>query len=222
MYVTICIVNILNISGWVIKDVNLTDFSSFLPWALKTLISFFHSNSLHSLLTYDRDNVWHSIMRTVWKFIPNTFTPKTLLSPSATVSLEADGYWGAWNEKNLKGMQEGWGHVFSNGRCEAQSITSTRSHKQSMWCERAYLGFSWGSSAVTAVISCPLSSCSMKVDWKPSKTNPATGRLAVSRADLSLCSKMSPPSSTPNITDPFSSYWKRNTQKSQCNWQWIS
>lgn len=52
----------------------------------------------------------------------------------------------------------------------------------------------------------------MALPWKPSSRKPPTGRLAVSLADLSLSSKISPPSITPNITLPCSSCPRRKLQ----------
>lgn len=52
----------------------------------------------------------------------------------------------------------------------------------------------------------------MALPWKPSSRKPPTGRLAVSLADLSLSSKISPPSIAPNITLPCSSCPRKNPQ----------
>lgn len=52
----------------------------------------------------------------------------------------------------------------------------------------------------------------MALPWKPSSRKPPTGRLAVSLADLSLSSKISPPSIAPNITLPCSSCPRRKLQ----------
>lgn len=61
------------------------------------------------------------------------------------------------------------------------------------------LGLSSGSSAVTDDRSCSLASRVAGFPWKPSRRKPPTGRLAVSRADLSRSSITSPPSITPMI-----------------------
>lgn len=52
----------------------------------------------------------------------------------------------------------------------------------------------------------------MALPWKPSSRKPPTGRLAVSLADLSLSSKISPPSIAPNITLLCSSCPRRKLQ----------
>jgi len=72
--------------------------------------------------------------------------------------------------------------------------------------KQANLGFSSGSSLVTAVISWVRRVWSIKPVRRPSRQNPATGLLAVSLAERILSSRMSPPSTTPNTPTPSNSW----------------
>jgi len=78
--------------------------------------------------------------------------------------------------------------------------------------DRANLGLSSGSSPATAAMSRVLSERSMAPVWKPSRQKPPTGRLAVSLAERSLSSRLSPPSTTPSTSAPCSSWHMADTR----------
>lgn len=78
--------------------------------------------------------------------------------------------------------------------------------------DSADLGLSSGSSLVTTLMSWVLKAWSIEPAWKPSKQNPPTGLLAVSLAERSLSSRMSPPSTTPKISAPSNSWEETQVQ----------
>lgn len=94
-------------------------------------------------------------------------------------------------------------------------VTSSKLRAYNYWINTLFpnmlmsspdLGLSSGSSLVTAAMSWVLRAGSMEPVWKPSRQNPATGLLAVSLAERTLSSKMSPPSTTPKISTSSSSW----------------